>query len=103
MFSPEEIEDNIYQLLSMGKKYGIYLIIGTDYLNTKINKEIMANNPAKLVFKSIDKKIARDTGIPESADLVSPDEAILETMFEGKKKITIQKLNQKKIYEEIFE
>lgn len=102
MFSPSEIEDNLYQLVSMGKKYGIYLVIGTDYLNTKITKEIAANNPAKLVFKPTEQKVARDTGIPESADLISPDEAILETMFEGKKKITIQKLNPKEIYEEIF-
>jgi len=102
MFSPSEIEDNIYQIISMGKKCGIYLVIGTDYLNTKITKEIMANNPAKLVFKPTDKKVAKDTGIPESIDLNSPDEAILETMFEDKKKITIKKLNPKEIYEEVF-
>ncbi len=102
MFSPSEIEDNLYRLISMGKKYGIYLVIGTDYLNTKITKEIIANNPAKLVFKPTDQKVARDTRIPESADLTSPDEAILETMFEGKEKITIQKLNPKEIYEEVF-
>lgn len=102
MFSPSEVEDNLYLLLSMGRKYGFYFVIGTDYPNSKISKEIIANCPAKLVFKPTDKKIAKDTGIPESADLSSPDEAILETMFEGKKKITIKKLNPKKIYEEIF-
>jgi len=102
-FSPAEIEDNICRLISIGKKYGFYFVIGTDYPNPRTSKEIIANSPAKLVFKPTDKKIARDTGIPESADLVSPDEAILETMFEGKKKITIQKLDSKKIYEEIFE
>ena len=40
MFSPEEIEDNIYQLLSMGKKYGIYLLEDKnirDYLQKKFN------------------------------------------------------------------
>lgn len=57
---------------------------------------------AKLVFKTTDKKIARDTGIPESADLSSPSEAILETMYEGKTKITIEKIDHKKIYEEVF-
>ncbi len=102
MFSPAEIEDNIYLLISMGRKYGFYFVISADYLNTKMSKEITANSPAKLVFKPTDQKVAKDTGIPESADLTSPDEAILETMFEGKKKITIQKLNPKKIYEEIF-
>jgi len=103
MFSPSEIEDNLYLLITQGRKYGFYFVIGADYLSPKMSKEIMANSPAKLVFKPTDQKVARDTGIPESTDLVSPDEAILETMFEGKKKITIKKLNPKKIYEEIFE
>jgi len=102
MFSPSEVEDNLYRLISIGRKYGFYFVIGTDYPNPRTSKEIIANSPAKLVFKPTDKKIARDTGIPESADLISPDEAILETMFEGKKKITIKKLNPKEIYEEIF-
>ena len=103
MFSPSEIEDNLYLLITQGRKYGFYFVIGTDYPNPRTSKEIIANSPAKLVFKPTDKKIARDTGIPESAGLTSPDEAILETMFEGKKKITIKKLNPKEIYEEIFE
>ena len=102
-FSPSEVGDSLYRLISTGKKYGFYFVIGTDYPIPRTAKEIIANSPAKLVFKPTDKKIARDTGIPESADLISPDEAILETMFEEKKKITIQKLNPKKIYEEIFE
>ena len=58
--------------------------------------------PTKLVFKPTDKKIARETGVPESIDLTSPDEAILETMYEGKRKITINKVSPKQIYEEIF-
>ena len=101
-FSPAETEENLYRLISTGRKYGFYFVIGTDYPNSKTLKEIKANSPARLVFKPTDKKIAKETGIPESVDLTSPDEAILETMFEGKKKITIKKLNQKKIYEEIF-
>ena len=101
-FSPSEIEDNLYRLITQGRKYGFYFVIGTDYPNPRTLKEIIANSPTKLVFKPTDKKIARDTGISESVDLVSPDEAILETMFEGKKKITIKKLNPKEIYEEIF-
>lgn len=101
-YSPSEVEDNLYMIISMGKKYGVYVVVGTDYPNSKTLKLITANCPAKLVFKPTDKKIARDTGIPESADLTSPDEAILETMFEGKKKIIIKKLNPKEIYEEVF-
>lgn len=101
-FSPSELEDNLYRLIISGRKYGFYFVIGTDYPNSKMAKVITANSPAKLVFKPTDKKIARDTGIIESADLTSPDEAILETMYEGKKKITINKLNPKQIYEEIF-
>jgi hypothetical protein len=86
-----------------GRKNGFYLVIGTDYLNPRISKELAANIPAKLVFKPTDKKVARDTGIPESFELISPDEAILETMFEGKTKFTINKVDPKKIYQEIFE
>lgn len=102
-FSPSETEDSLYWLLSVGRKYGIYLVIGTDYISPKTLKMITANSPAKLVFKPTDKKIARDTGIPESAELSSPSEAILETMYDGKTKITVEKIDHKKIYEEIFE
>jgi len=102
-YSSAEVLESLYRIISIGRKYGFYFVIATDYPNPRTSKEIIANCPAKLVFKPTDKKIARDTGIPESADLVSPDEAILETMFEGKKKITIKKVNPKQIYEEIFE
>lgn len=101
-FSPAEVEDNLYRLIVQGRKYGFYFIIGTDYPNPRTSKLIMANMPTKLVFKPTDKKIARETGVPESIDLNSPNEAILETMYEGKKKITISKVNSKEIYEEIF-
>lgn len=101
-FSPAEIEDNLYRLIVQGRKYGFYFVIGTDYPNPKFSKLILANLPTKLVFKPTDKKIARETGVPESIDLISPDEAILETMYEGKRKLTINKVNPKKIYGEIF-
>lgn len=101
-FSPSEIEDNIARILEIGRKVGVYVVIKTDYIDSKIARIITANSPAKLVFKPTDKKIARDTGIPESADLSSPDEAILETMYEGKTKLRIEKIDHKKIYEEIF-
>jgi DNA segregation ATPase FtsK/SpoIIIE-like protein len=102
-FCPAEIENCLYRIIVLGRRYGFYLIVGTDHPNPRTSKEIIANMPTRLVFKPTDKKIARNTGIPESADLVSPDEAILETMYEGRKKITINKVDPKKIYEEIFE
>lgn len=89
--------------MTQDRKYGFYFVIGTDYPNPRTMKEIVANSPAKLVFKPTDKKIGRETGILESVDLVSSDEAILETMFEGKKKLTANKVNPKQIYDEIFE
>lgn len=101
-FSPAEVEDNLYQIIVKGRKYGFYVVIGTDYPNPRSSKELVANIPAKLVFKPTDKKVARETGVPESIDFVSPDEAILETMYEGKRKLTINKVNPKEIYEEIF-
>ncbi|KKQ30750.1 MAG: segregation ATPase, FtsK/SpoIIIE family protein [Candidatus Shapirobacteria bacterium GW2011_GWE1_38_10] len=102
-FSPSEIEDNIYRIMVQGRKYGFYFIISTDYANPRTAKSIIANSPAKLVFKPTDKKIARESGIPEAIELSSPDEAILETMYEGKRKLTINKVDPKKIYREIFE
>lgn len=101
-FSPSEVEDNLYQIIIKGRKYGFYVVIGTDYPNPKTSKELVANIPAKIVFKPTDKKVARETGVPESIELSSPDEAILETMYEGRKKLIIKKVNPKEIYEEIF-
>lgn len=102
-FAPAEVEDSIYRIIAQGRKYGFYFVIGTDYPNTRTSKEIVANSPAKIVFKPTDKKVARDTGIPESAELSHPDQAILETMYEDKVQLTISHLDPKKIYEEIFE
>jgi len=101
-FSPTETENSLYRIISQGKKYGVYVVISNDHPKLRLLDEIMANIPAKLIFKPTNKKIARQTGIPESIDLTSPDEAILETMYEGKKKLTINKVNSKEIYEEIF-
>lgn len=102
-FLPAEISDNIYRILVMGRKLGIYVILGTDFPNPRTSKEIVANIPAKIVFKPTDKKIARETGIIESFDLKSPDEAIFETMYEDKTTVTINKVDSKKIYEEIYQ
>jgi len=90
------------RILTRGKSINVYTVITFDYLTPDISKVIFANNGAKVVFRPTTKQMARSSGIPESIDLTSPDEAILETMFEGKKKITIQKLNPKEIYEDIF-
>lgn len=100
MFSPREIEDNLYQILASGRKYGFYCVLGTDLISS-IPKTILANIPAKIVFKPADEKLTKDTGVPESKDLNSPDEAILEMMFEKQKKIKISETNQE-IYKEII-
>ena len=90
------------RILTRGKNANVYTVITFDYLVPSLSKVISANNGAKVVFRPTTKQMARSSGISESADLTSPDEAILETMYEGKKKITIQKLNPKEIYNEIF-
>ncbi len=71
-------------------------------LVTAFSGEHLANLPARLVFKPTDSKVGRDTGIPETAQLESPDEAILATMFEGKTLVTITKPDPKQIYEQVF-
>ena len=101
MFSLREFEESIYQILVSGRKYDFYCVLGTDLI-PKIPKTILANIPAKIVFKPTDKKLIKNTGVSESMDLSSPDEAILETMFEEKKKIKILKTDLKKVYNEIL-
>lgn len=101
MFSSREVEESIYQILVSGKKYGFYCILGTDLI-PKIPKTMLANIPAKIVFKPTDEDLTRNNGVNESKDLNSPDEAVLETMFEDKMKVKIKNINYKKIYEEIF-
>lgn len=101
MFSSREVEESIYQILVSGIKYGFYCVLGTDLI-PKIPKTMLANIPAKIVFKPTDESLARNNGVNESKNLQSPDEAVLETMFEGKKKVKIENINYKKIYEEIF-
>jgi len=101
-FSPGEVEEGLYRLMVQGRRYGIYFVISTDYLAHSTFKGIIANMAARLVFKSVNKKIARENGIPESVNLTSPDEAILETIYEGRKKITVNKMDVNKIYKEVF-
>lgn len=88
MFSSREFEGSIYQILVSGRKYGFYCILGTDLI-PKIPKTMLANIPAKIVFKPTDDSLARNNGVSESKNLQSPDEAIFEIMFEKQKKIKI--------------
>ena len=89
MFYPDEINDNLYRIMALGRKCGVFLILGTEYLKPRMAKELLANNAAKLDFMAGDQ-------------LQSPSEAILETMYEGKTKVTINKIESKKIFEGIY-
>lgn len=100
MFSSREFEESIYQVLVSGRKYGVYCVLESDLI-PKIPKTMLANIPAKIVFKPTDDSLVRNNGISESKDLKSPDEAIWGTMFEGRKRIKIPEIDQK-IYKEIF-
>jgi len=103
LFSPAEIEDNLYRLMTIGKKAGVLFVLGIDPMILKKYKTILSNNAAKLVFKTVDKNTGKSFGIPEAVGLDSPDKAILNVVFEENKIIEIEKINYKKIYEEIFE
>lgn len=103
LFSPGEIEDNICRLMLIGRKAGVFLVVGIDPMFLKKYKTILSNNAAKLVFKMMDKNTAKTFDTPEAVDLNSPNKAILNIMFEENKMIEIEKINHKKIYEEIFE
>ena len=91
------------RVLTRGKSVGVYTVITFDYLAPNLGKEILANNGAKVVFRPTTKQMARSSGIPESIKLESPDQAVLETLYEGKAKFTIDKIEIGKIYQEIFE
>lgn len=102
IFGMDNTDYALARVLTRGKSVNVYTVITFDYLAPDLRKEILANNGAKVVFRPTTRQMARSSGIPESIDLNSPDEAILETMFDGKKKITIQNLNPKEIYKQIF-
>jgi DNA segregation ATPase FtsK/SpoIIIE-like protein len=102
LFSPGEIEDNICRLILTGKKAGVFFVIGSDPMILRRYKTILSNNAAKLVFKTVDKNTAKSFGTPEAVDLDSPDKAILNVLFEENKIVDIEKIEPKKIYEEIF-
>jgi DNA segregation ATPase FtsK/SpoIIIE-like protein len=102
-FTPSEVEARLSTALSFAQKAGIYVVITVDYLDTGLSKLMQANIGAKVVFKPTTHQMARSSGIFETIKLESPDEAILETMFEGKTKLTINNVDVKKIYKEIYE
>lgn len=89
MFSPDEFIDNLYRIMLLGRKCGVYLILGSEFVKPRISKELLANNAAKIDFTP-------------NEELYSPSEAILELMYAGKTKITINKVDCKKIFEGIY-
>lgn len=95
-------EARLYSILLAGRKAGVFVLATIDLPGSGAPKRVLANLPARLVFKPTDSKTARDTGIPETSKLQSPDEAILETMYEGRTKVTITKPHPKQIYEQIL-
>ena len=103
LFSPGEIEDNICRLMLTGKKAGVFFVIGIDPIVLRKYKTILSNNAAKLVFKTVDKSMAKSFGTPEAVDLDSPNKAVLNVLFEENKEIEIENIEPKKIYEKIFE
>lgn len=100
--SPSEVSESIYNIITLGKQSGIYIVIGTDYVNSKYYDGIIANNPAKIVFKPTDIKVIKKIKISKLINLESPDQAILKIIFKEDKKISINKINPKTIYSKIF-
>jgi len=103
LYSPGEIEDNICRLMLTGKKAGVLFVIVADPMILKKYKTILSNNAARLVFKTVDKNTGKSFGTPEAIDLDSPNKAVLSVVFEENKIVDIEKIEPKKIYEEIFE
>lgn len=89
-FSKEFIEV-LVKVFSLGRKTKVYAIISFDHLSQNLRKDFFVNIGAKIVFKPTTVALADQNGIPESIELTSPDEAILETMYEGREKINISK------------
>lgn len=101
-YSSKEVEDRLAIIFGYAKRAGVYIVITADYIDGRISKWIQANNGAKIVFRPTTRQMARSSGVPESIKLESPDQAILETMYEGKTKFNINKVEARKIYEEIY-
>lgn len=102
IFGMDNTDYALARVLTRGKSANVYTVITFDYLAPDLRKEILANNGAKVVFRPTTRQMARSSGIPESIKLESPDQAILQTMYESKKMFTINKVDSKKVYEKIF-
>lgn len=83
-YAPAEIQDRMSMIFKLGRNVKVYCIISFDYLDPSIRKDLFVSVGAKIVFKPTTEHMARNNGIPESIELTSPDEAILETMYEGR-------------------
>lgn len=103
IFGMDNTNYALARVLTRGKSVNVYTVITFDYLAPDLRKEILANNGAKVIFRPTTRQMARSSGVLESMNLESPDQAILETMFMGKTKITVNKVDTKKIYQKIFE
>ncbi|MCL4384565.1 FtsK/SpoIIIE domain-containing protein [Patescibacteria group bacterium] len=103
VFFPDGVEEMLARIMKVGRELGIYVLLTVDYIDSRLNKSIIANNAARMVFRPTTKQMARRSGIFESIKLEKPNEAILETMFEGKKKITVKEVDTKEIFSAIFE
>jgi len=102
-YSFYEDKEVISRILSQGWNAKVYSLMTFDYLGPNFKKETLANIGAKVVFRPTTRQMARSSGIPESIKLASPNEAILDTTFEGKTKFTINKKDIKGDYKETFE
>jgi hypothetical protein len=87
-----EIEEALSRIFQFGKSAKVYCAVGFDLIDQKFRKDLFAHVGAKLVFKQATSALARSSGVPESLKLKKPNEAILETMWDGKKKIILNKL-----------
>jgi len=101
-FSPGEVEESLIRISSMGREFGIYLVMVNRYLDPAMSKYLMANIGVRLVFKQMDKRTAKSSRVTESGQLEKPNEAILEMVFEKRMKIKVEKRDYGKIYREVF-
>ncbi len=87
--APSEIQDRFSWILNSGRSVKVYCVAAFNYLDASFRKDLLVSAGAKIVFKPTTLALARNSGILESLELSSPDEAILETMYEGREKISI--------------
>lgn len=96
-----ELIDNLVRLQRFGRAVGIYLILTMDYISFTDFREIIAGNPARIAFKPVDDRF-KERNLPQVAELKSPDEAILWSMYQENKKFEVLNLRSRRIYKQIF-